>query len=132
MKICNSCKEEKPLSAFHFNKACSKGVTGTCRKCTNNRKSIWYAINRERRQWKANDRNKRKKRKLVEMFGEKCFDCHRSFPDCVYDFHHLDPSKKDFHVGDMKNISKKLIEELDKCIMLCANCHRIRHFGLSE
>lgn len=48
----------------------------------------------------------------------------------IYDFHHIDPKLKDRKISDM--IHKKrdfnlLIIELDKCELLCSNCHRIRH-----
>lgn len=70
----------------------------------------------------------RYKRRCVEYLGDECADCHGKYHDAVYDFHHLDPSKKDFNVasGSTRNwdASKK---ELDKCVLLCANCHRIRH-----
>ena len=75
-------------------------------------------------------RRKKVKQMSVEYKGGKCFDCgfESDYYD-VYDFHHLDPSKKDFGVS-YKGYTKsweKVKVELDKCVMLCANCHRIRH-----
>ncbi|AOO12102.1 hypothetical protein Np200711_156 [Cyanophage S-RIM44] len=46
------------------------------------------------------------------------------------EFHHLDPEVKDdnFNVGRMKTWSlKRIDEELSTCVVLCANCHRMRH-----
>jgi hypothetical protein len=63
----------------------------------------------------------------VEYKGGKCHDCGGVFPACVYDFHHLDSSKKDFMIGRTNRGWDKLRPELDKCDMLCSNCHRIRH-----
>src|SRR5574341_613506 len=69
-----------------------------------------------------------KKLLMIERFSNKCNDCQQSFPPCVYDFHHFDPSQKDINIGNKMGWSlKRLMKELDKCIMLCANCHRIRH-----
>jgi hypothetical protein len=48
------------------------------------------------------------------------------------DFHHLNPLEKDFAVADL--ISRgaslnKIKKEIEKCVILCANCHRIEHWG---
>jgi len=62
------------------------------------------------------------------MFRGSCHDCGNTFPLCVYDFHHLDPSKKDVNPSKaIGHSNARMLEELKHCIMLCANCHRIRH-----
>ncbi len=75
-------------------------------------------------------KRKNLKERAVEYAGSKCYDCGESFPDCVYDFHHVDGSK-DGCVGTMTHNCRPwsvIKEEVDKCVMLCSNCHRIRHF----
>lgn len=129
-KTCRVCNEEKDLKDFHPNKQCKQGVTGTCRSCSRVRINDWYAENRNRRQSVANEANRRRKREIVEHFGDKCLDCGNTYPQYVYQFHHLDPSQKDFNPSH--GVSKKHSEmwkELSKCVMLCANCHMIRHYG---
>lgn len=75
--------------------------------------------------------NRRVKLKLlaVEYKGNKCETC--GYSKCVdaLDFHHLDPNEKDFGIAakGYTRSWKKVKEELDKCIMLCANCHREIH-----
>lgn len=129
-KVCRVCKEDKLLKEFHPNKSCKQGVTGTCRKCSYTRLRSWYADNRKVRQNAANSRNKRRKSEVVLRFGNKCNDCQLTYPLCVYQFHHLDPTKKDVNPSyAMMNNPEKMWEELNKCVMLCANCHMIRHFG---
>lgn len=69
------------------------------------------------------------KRFWVEQFGEKCYRCSGSFPDAVYDFHHKNPAEKKHGINTLiksKN-SEIIVEEMKKCVMLCANCHRIVH-----
>ena len=69
--------------------------------------------------------------RAVEYKGRTCSDCGQSFPPAVFDFHHTDGSKDD-NVGTMTHNCrpwKVIKEELDKCVMLCANCHRLRHFA---
>ncbi len=74
-------------------------------------------------------RRDERKLKLVEHFNNKCNDCGGVFPPCCYDFHHIDPLMKSFEIaprldGNYENILK----EAEKCVMICANCHRIRHY----
>lgn len=129
-KKCRICEVVKPLSEFHKNKNCSKGVVGTCRICTGDRITQWYRDNRVTRQEAANSRNRSRKLKAIDHFGGKCNDCRESFPPCVYQFHHLDPSVKDYNPSEaMTQTDEKMWKELSKCVMLCANCHMIRHHG---
>lgn len=129
-KTCRICKETKPISEYHPNKSCKQGVLGTCKSCYKIRISKWYSENRSRRQQVANERNKSRKLQAIEYFGNKCFDCNTSYPPYVYQFHHLDPTQKDVNPSvAMTRDSDKMWKELKKCVMLCANCHMIRHFG---
>lgn len=79
---------------------------------------------------RAVDLQRRYKRKLlaIELHGDKCADCGKTYHPSCYDFHHLDPKEKDFN--PCSGLSKHLdvfMKEIKKCIMLCANCHRVRH-----
>ena len=71
------------------------------------------------------------KRKAVQYLGGKCVDCglQTDFMS-VYDFHHQDASTKKDGVASLIDAYKpwRVVQaELDKCVLLCANCHRIRH-----
>ena len=65
---------------------------------------------------------------LVEWLGGLCADCRRAFPLCCYDFDHRDPTTKSFCVSEkMQSLSlTELLAEVNKCDLVCANCHRIR------
>lgn len=127
-KECRVCKEVKPITDFHPNKQCKQGVVGTCRTCSRVRIADWYKSKRKERQDDANLRNRTKKQMAVDLFGGVCFDCKQSYPNCVFQFHHLDPGSKDFNPSyAMANGLTKMWKELAKCVMLCANCHIIRH-----
>lgn len=73
------------------------------------------------------------KEKAVLAFGGKCELCGYSACVAALEFHHLDPSKKEFHfshvIAKPKNI-KKVQEELNKCALVCSNCHKEIHFGV--
>jgi hypothetical protein len=57
-----------------------------------------------------------------------CADCGRHYHPAVLDFHHLEPEDKQASVGDMiRNAGmERLKAEIRKCVLLCANCHRMR------
>jgi hypothetical protein len=68
------------------------------------------------------------KLKAIEYKGGVCFDCKNEYPPCCYDFHHLNPDEKDFNIAKINGRSfENIKDELDKCVLLCSNCHRIRH-----
>ena len=74
-------------------------------------------------------RRKKIKEMAVEYKGGKCICC--GYNKCIgaLEFHHLDPNGKDFNIS-AKGITRawsKVKEELDKCVLLCANCHRELH-----
>ena len=74
------------------------------------------------------ERWKRRKRESVDYKGGKCYDC--GYDRCVaaLEFHHLDPSEKEMNWQKLRLVSEsRLYQELDKCVLLCANCHRERH-----
>ena len=64
---------------------------------------------------------------LVAAFGKKCQLCGQEYPQSVFEFHHLDPSQKKFGLssGSTTHAKSAYAEEAKKCVMLCANCHRM-------
>ena len=58
----------------------------------------------------------------------KCVRCGENRSVCL-DFHHIDPTQKDKSVSIFALLSskEKFLEEISKCIVLCANCHRVEH-----
>lgn len=55
-----------------------------------------------------------------------CQRCGYKEDACALDFEHIDPSTKKYQLAKMSNFSRqKVKQELEKCIVLCSNCHRI-------
>jgi len=81
------------------------------------------------------DRLLKVKVEAVQYKGGKCHDCGLVDHPFVYDFHHDDPSLKEFGIGAKMKKSCILTEEikleLDKCVLLCVLCHRKRHLPVS-
>ena len=70
----------------------------------------------------------------LEYKGNKCYICgYDKCPEAL-DFHHIDESQKSFSLSDhgIKLDWPLIKEELDKCIVVCANCHREIHAGYIE
>ena len=107
-----------PLDQYHANTSSKAGLSVKCKGCRATEK-----------------RGKRKERKqeCVAYKGGACGHCGGVFHSAVYDFHHIDPSKKDFKISAFRSGKfEKLRAELDKCLLLCANCHRMEHARLDE
>ena len=72
-------------------------------------------------------RRYRTKAAAVEYKGGCCNRCNWVGPISAYDFHHIDDNKE-FGIGSAANKSWEVIKkEIDKCELLCANCHRAEH-----
>ena len=92
---------------------------------------------KERRQYllKAVQRRRERVRLMaVNYKGGCCQVC--GYDRCIeaLEFHHLDPTQKDFGIS-YKGYTRsweKVKEEADKCIRLCANCHREAHAGMLQ
>lgn len=77
---------------------------------------------------KVKSHRKRMKEKSVEYKGGSCQMC--GYDKCIgaLEFHHIDPTQKDFGISSYIYLSwDKIKIELDKCILVCANCHREIH-----
>ena len=73
------------------------------------------------------------KEKSVEYKGGKCEIC--DYDKCItaLEFHHLNPKSKDFGIGNYSTLGwDKIKNEINKCILVCANCHREIHYGLID
>ena len=73
---------------------------------------------------------KRKKIELIDYKGGKCEKC--GYNKCVeaLEFHHLDPNEKDFGISNNSYSFERMKKEVDKCILVCSNCHREMHYNL--
>lgn len=83
---------------------------------------------------KVNNRSKQKRIEFMEWWINyksvlKCERCNESFWFCL-DFHHNELGGKEYPVNILVNRRRKdlLLEEIKKCIVLCANCHRKEHY----
>ena len=113
IKHCPSCKKEKPLAEFYKRRG-KVGGSVYCKPCT-----LEQTLKRQRSL----------KQKAIEYKGGKCENCGYDKCNAALEFHHKNPETKEFSLSKLKNykFSKAVEEELDKCSLLCANCHREIH-----
>jgi len=80
-------------------------------------------------------KRRKKLRELARQYkGGKCQLCGYGKSQRALIFHHLDPKKKSFGIS-MQGLTRswdKIREEIDKCILLCANCHMEVHDGITQ
>ncbi len=73
-------------------------------------------------------RRYRCKLRAVALKGGHCVKCNWTGPIAAFDFHHRDPTQKDFGIGSVSQKSwAVIVVELEKCDLLCSNCHCVVH-----
>jgi|GEM_PF-1188099 len=74
----------------------------------------------------------RTKLRAVAYKGGRCQRC--GYDRCIQalQFHHLDPNQKDFTISGKTMAWERIRDEIDKCVLLCANCHAELHAGLID
>lgn len=88
----------------------------------------YYRAHKEKVNTKNRLKSRRRKIEAIEYLGGVCKRCNGKFHPSIYEFHHRDPELKDSELSKMLQLSWiRLAEELDKCDLLCANCHRLAH-----
>jgi hypothetical protein len=68
------------------------------------------------------------KLRAIHYKGSVCALCQQSFDPVCFDFHHIEPGTKEIAIASILHKPwKKIKQEIDKCIIVCSNCHRILH-----
>lgn len=148
---CTKCHVSKNRVEFWArNDRKGKGIHSKCKRCCSEAYAIWRKSNLAKRQrdlqvWRQNnperirklyrDSDQRRRNSTQDWVNQlkarPCKDCDQSFEPYVMDFDHRDPSTKRFVIGFMvsKRMPREAIEqEIAKCDLVCANCHRKRTF----
>lgn len=130
-KICSVCREEKPLDAFCKHKARKDGRQSYCKMCKKRIDARYYRLNKAD-QLARNSKWKRNMREELDVVKAEigCKYCPETDPCCL-DFHHRVPTEKEYSVSRLIAIQNKqqIYAELEKCDVVCSNCHRKLHAG---
>ncbi len=115
-KICCRCDKIFPRTLEYFYTRGNGQFVSYCKDC--------YSV-------KTVERQRKFKQRHVDYKGGKCVICGYLKCNSSLTFHHLDPSEKEFELGQAKVFNfEKAKKELDKCILVCRNCHGEIHSGL--
>lgn len=130
MKQCPKCNQDKQLSDFNKNKNQKDGLQRVCKICSRERDSKSYIKSLTDNPGVRLERNKqtlKRKSEWINTFKlEGCKKCEEK-RYWVLDFHHIYHNEKEGNIGT-KNLSyNKLEKEIEKCVLLCSNCHRDFH-----
>ena len=121
MKICTKCKQSKSPDEFYASGTHSQRMMCYCKDCFNEKVVIRWI-----------DR----KIQAITYKGGRCVDCKLTLNQShysVFEFHHLSPVQKDYNQTKLRLRSWASVKtELDKCVLVCANRHRMRHANLEE
>jgi predicted HNH restriction endonuclease len=113
MSNCTKCSCLLTEETGFQRKSRKSGYQSMCRSCFNE-----YTTERWRK----------RKIEAVEYMGGKCKECGYNKYLGALEFHHLDPSTKEANWNKIRLWEwSKIKNELDKCVLLCANCHREAH-----
>jgi len=150
-KICKNCQAEKEKDDFPKDRALCKICYSERRKQRRlanidkerdgNKKSYQkyklariQSVTEYRRQnkdkvkiWSKKNKTKKQKEWSDWKSTLKCSNCPESHISCL-EFHHIDPSQKEGLITKLRFSKEKLQKELEKCIVLCSNCHRKLHY----
>lgn len=126
-KICSKCKEDLPVEQFSTKKG---KLQSYCKSCHKEYRQQHYIDNKQ----KYIDKAAQYRKEFYKWFEElkKTLKCQSCGEDryWVLDFHHIDSQTKDNEVSNLVNTCSKtkVLEEIDKCKVLCSNCHRDLHY----
>jgi 5-methylcytosine-specific restriction endonuclease McrA len=130
-KTCSRCGEEKTTDDFCRNRTKPDGLNAWCRECNRKRSRQYYAENQQRHVRVTVARRKAQsalaRRWVIQyLLTHPCVDCGES-DIVVLEFDHLADKKKEVSVMINAGYSVKAIQrEIEKCEVVCANCHRKR------
>lgn len=128
MRTCSKCKLEKDNCEFTKNSHYKSGLNHSCKKCHNEYTRSHYLRNKSKYKARARSRETKLRGVIDQLKNKPCMDCKAKFNPWQMDFDHVKGVKK-FGIATISNglvSMKSLMEEIDKCDLVCANCHRQR------
>lgn len=132
MKRCSKCKDSFDLSQFGLRADGSRQPQ--CKSCQRLSSKEWYNNNKKHHVASVRSNTSRYRRAFQKWKATlSCLLCGENTPICL-EFHHVNDDTKDFNISDpgVHSSLGKMVQELNKCVVLCANCHRKVHAGIRK
>ena len=134
-KVCSMCGERKHVDEFAFRSSVAGTRRSECRDCHNKKKRDYYkkANAAKTKHYEGQKVRTREHRLwLREQKNKPCFDCGVKYPYYVMQFDHV-RGEKEFTIAYAASYSKKrLLNEMAKCDLVCANCHSERTYSRKQ
>jgi len=130
MKICRKCGTELIINK-NWCKTQAISRNYVCHDCENKRQKKWRKENKERVAIREARYRKNQRKELDKLKVNGCAICGYNKCNAVLDFHHVNPQDKKFSLqcSAMNRSLVNIIIEVNKCILLCSNCHKEIHYG---
>jgi hypothetical protein len=117
-RICPICNKELPIERFYKRGRNINRPHSYCIECT---------------RLTSKDRLRHIKQTALDIKGGKCQLCGYNQCPAALEFHHRDPNQKDFSISSPRYHNLEFMKaELEKCILVCSNCHREIHAGIHQ
>lgn len=136
-RICTKCKQTKSLDCFAWRCKKQQKKQRICKECVKKNSSIWYQTNKQACVVNTRKRTMQYVERNVSYIRElnlQCEKCGENHP-AVLEFHHIDPNEKEREVSLLVHRGcniQKIQEEIKKCKVLCANCHKKEHWNIKQ
>lgn len=124
---CLDCGKENPMRLLRCKECWRKNKEA---RLTSNSNPLVIKERRNGHHKTIRNYARENKQIMVNYKGGCCVSCGYSACLRALDFHHIDPSKKEFQISGSTRSLEKAKPELDKCILVCRNCHAEIHAGL--
>lgn len=128
--VCWYCGAERPLEAFAWRNKAQGRRQVHCRTCQSAINQRQYQANREKRLAQVRANWLRVKSAFDDLKRAPCSDCGQTFHPCQMDWDHRDGSVKVSSITKLLKNGRLVAAraELEKCDLVCANCHRMRTY----
>lgn len=130
LKLCNTCKAEKDIADFAKSSDTIDGLQRRCRLCQKQLGKLHYLKNKNDYKNRAIAQKEKIRTFLIDYReGKPCVDCGICFPTWMTQFDHV-RGQKLFSICSDKysHTLSQIIEEIEKCELVCANCHAHRTY----
>lgn len=129
-KQCRRCEKTRLTKFFNAYPRNRDGLQSYCKDCQREMVRESYARNPERYRHRAKETREKNRRLMQERKQQPCADCERALPYWVMQFDHKPgTTKRKTFMAQVAAIGKKpLLEEIDKCEVVCATCHANRTY----
>lgn len=135
MKKCKKCDTVRPKTDFAIDNSTKDKLATCCKVCHKEWGKINYQLNKEKVGARLIAKRKRVKEYVNNLKRKTgCQNCAENEPVCL-DYHHTNPENKIERVSYIARCStsfNKINQEIEKCVLLCANCHRKLHYKKEE